>query len=383
MKKIVMAFAQSLLPHQGRYLRVYNEARTLADAGHEVTLVGWDRECRLPRKEQKDGFTIERIHLRAGFQQGPVKNLIPHTLFQILLLQRLLKKEMDVIHCFSTDTIMPGWLASRIKGSKLTLDLCEPIYYAYWDRKYSKVLNVTNWVEKTFSRKCDYVFVHNFFQLRKFEQYGVSHCEHIGSLPNRSIIVDRPQAASEGGDVVLGRIGSIYKNNGIEEMLEAFVPLSKKYPHVRLLLAGKVFDEFKEDFQRLVEPVRDRVEVVGEFHSSQLPELYRKTDIAMQLSRRTLWFQNITPTKFFEALANGVPVVTSDIGDCGELVREAECGVVVDETRVEDIVQGVGPLIEDPSLRYKMAENGLRLIKERFNWEAMGEKLVRIYDEHL
>jgi glycosyltransferase involved in cell wall biosynthesis len=102
----------------------------------------------------------------------------------------------------------------------------------------------------------------------------------------------------------------------------------------------------------------------------------------MQLSRRTVWFQNITPTKFFESLANGVPVITSDIGDCGELVRETECGVVVDETNVDDIVRGVSALIEDPSLRHRMAENGLRLIKERFNWEAMGEKLIRIYEEH-
>lgn len=378
-----MPFSMGFLPHQGRYLRVYNQARTLAHAGHEVTLVAWDRECRLPRKEQKDGFMIERIYNRAGFQLGPVKNLFRVSLFQILLLYHLLKKEMDVIHCFNLDTLIPGWLVSRIKGCRLTLDLCEPIYYAYWDQKYARVLHITDWVERTFSKKCDYVFVHNFFQLRKFEKYGVKHCEHIGSLPNRSIIVDQPQVPSEGGNVVLGRIGSIYKNNGIEEVIEAFVPLSKEYPQARLLLAGKVYDEFKEDFQRLVEPIRDRVEVVGEFPSSQLPELYRKTDISMQLSRRTVWFQNITPTKFFESLANGVPVITSDIGDCGQLVREAECGVVVDETNVEDIVRGVSALIEDPSLRYRMAENGLKLIKERFNWEAMGEKLVRIYDEDL
>ena len=380
MKKIVMPFSMSFLPHQGRYLRVYNEARTLAEAGHEVTLLAWDRECRLPREEHKDGFRIERIYNRAGFQVGPVKNLARISLFEALLVGRLLQKEVDVIHCFNLDTLIPGFLVSRIKGCKLTLDLCEPIYYAYWDARYAPVLRITEGVERTFSRKCDYVFVHNFFQLRKFEAYGVKRVEHIGSLPNRSIIVDRPKKASADGSLVLGRIGSIYKNNGIEEVIESFLPLSRTYPRLRLLLAGKVFDEFKEDFVRLVAPVRDRVEVVGEFPSSRLPDLYRRTDISMQLSRRTPWFQNITPTKFFESLANGVPVVTSEIGDCGELVRKARCGIVVDETNLDDVVRGVGTLIEDPSLRQQMAENGIRLIKDTFNWEAMGEKLVRIYD---
>jgi len=381
MKKIVMCFSMSFLPHQGRYLRVYNEARTLAEAGNDVTLLAWDRECRLPKKEQKDGFTIERIYNRAGFQRGPVKNLFRISLFELILTARLFRKKMDVIHCFNLDTLLPGLLVGKLKGSMVTLDLCEPIYYAYWDEKYSPLVKVTSWIEKTFSRFCNYVFVHNFFQMRKFNEYGVKNTEHIGSLPNRSIIVDQPREVSESGEIVLGRIGSIYKNNGIEETIEAFGALCEKFPNVRLMFAGKVYDEFKDEFSRIVAPLGDRVEVIGEFPSSRIPEMYRKIDISLQLSRRTAWFENITPTKFFESLANGVPVVTSDIGDCGELIEQAGCGVVVDETDVPDMVKGISTMIEDPSLRNKMAHNGLGLIKDRFNWEAMGEKLVRIYED--
>lgn len=381
MKKIVMPFSMSFLPHQGRYLRVYNEARTLSAAGHDVTILAWDRECKLPRIEQKEGFTVERIYNRAGFQLGPFKNFFRVSLFQVLLLNRLLRKRIDVIHCFNLDTLLPGLFAAKIKGCKTTLDLCEPVYYAYWDKKHLPFLRITNWIEKRFSKKCDYIFVHNFFQMRKFQEYGAEHLEHIGSLPNQSLIVDHPKEASGSGEVVIGRMGSIYKNNGIEETIAAFVPLSEKYPDLRLMLAGKVYDEFKDEFSRLVEPVRDRVEIIGEFPSSQLSELYSKTDISLQLARRTVWFQNITPTKFFESLANGVPVVSSDIGDCGELIRETECGMVVDETNVSEIVDAIEALVQDPSLRQKMAHNGLRLIKERFNWEAMGEKLIKIYGE--
>jgi glycosyltransferase involved in cell wall biosynthesis len=53
--------------------------------------------------------------------------------------------------------------------------------------------------------------------------------------------------------------------------------------------------------------------------------------------------------------------------------------MVVDETNVSEIVHAIETLVRDPFLRKKMAHNGLRLIKDRFNWEAMGEKLTKIY----
>ena len=378
-KKVLMLFSMSFLPHQGRYLRVRNQAKTLIDGGYPVTILAWDRDCTHPKKEIIDGIKVERIWSRAGFQRGPL-NFVNFIAFYLRVLPRLWKAEADVFHCFNLDTVFPGWLAARLKGRKAVLDLCEPVYYANWPRKYAALMSLIQHFERFFSKRFDYVLVHGSFQVEKFESYHIRTLEQIGSYPNRSLIRDRIQDRRHAdGTIVIGRIGSIYKNNGIEEMIEAFKRLLPTNPKVKLLLAGKVFQEFREDFQSLIAPIADRVEIVGSFLPSDLPRLYERIDISLQLSRRTDWFQNITPTKFFETLANGVPVVASDTGDVKQIVDDCNCGIIVDETKPESICAGLRTLIEDPGLRREMAKNGLRAIQETYNWEQMGGRLLAIY----
>jgi len=378
-KKVIMLFSMSFLPHQGRYLRVYNEARTLVADGKDVNLIAWDRNCEEPPLEVIDGIKVERIRSKSGFQRGPV-NVFGVLKFYVRLLPRLFKKNADLIHCFNLDTIIPGLIVAKFKGQKTVLDLCEPEYYAYWPQIFRPLVRIFQIFERFFSKRFDYVLVHNRYQLRKFRGYGLSTIAQIGSHPNRSLIVERvKENAGSDHTVTIGRFGSIYKNNGIEEMIDAFKELKAVFPGIGLMLAGKVFEEFQEEFEYLITPLGDSVNVSGEFSPADLPGLYDQIDISLQLLRKTQWFQNITPTKFFESLANGVPVVTSDIGDLREIIEEYRCGVIVDETDPASIFAGLKGLIEDPDLRLKMAHNALRAIREKYNWDLMGQRMLNIY----
>lgn len=378
-KKIVMLFSMSFLPYQGRYLRVYNEAKTLVEAGKEVTVIAWDRDCRSPKKEVIDNIKIERIWSRAGFQSGPL-GIFRFLAFYLRLFPRLIRSQYDVIHCFNLDTIFPGLLIARIRGKKAILDLCEPNYYSNWPRKYILLAKILQFFERILSKRFDYLLLHSYYQVRKFQSYGVGALEHIGSYPNHSLIIDKIKGQIDtDGAVVIGRIGSIYKDNGIEEMIDVFKRLKAAFTNVKLLIAGKVFDEFRDELNRLIFPLGDAIEVIGEFSPEDLIGLYGKLDISFQLSRRTDWFKDITPTKFFESLASGVPVITSDIGDLREIVKQYNCGVIVDETDPESIFLGLKRLVEDPGLRLKIAENGLRAVRDSFNWDLMGQRLLGVY----
>ena len=378
-KNVIMLFSMSFLPYQGRYLRVYNEATSLVKAGKNVTIIAWDRDCKSPRDEVIEGVKIERIWSKAGFQRGP-SNLFSVVMFYLRLFPRLFGKKFDVIHCFNLDTIFPGLFMAKVMGKKTVLDLCEPNYYTNWSSRFGFFISLLQYYERFFSRRFDYLFVHNVYQIRKFREYGVSTIEQIGSYPNSSLIKEKVNVQKGiSGKVVIGRLGSIYKNNGIEEMIDAFKRLKVVTPGIKLLLAGRVFDEYREEFNSIVLPLGDAVEIIGEFSPEDLPALYDKIDISLQLSRRTDWFKNITPTKFFETLACGVAVITSDIGDLREIIEMYNCGIVVDETSIESVYLGMKRLVEDPALRLKIAENGLKAVKERYNWNIMEQKIIKVY----
>jgi len=378
-KKIAMLFSMSFLPMQGRYLRTYNEAKTLAKNGYDVTMFAWDRDLESPETETLDGIRIERLRVPAGFQAGPIRNLPKILKFYAKATRRLWRGDFDIIHCFNVDTIIPGLLVGKLKRKRLVLDLCEPKYYSNWKPIFKPVYMMIAQFEKFFSRRFDRLFVHNRYQVDKFTKFGVKNLTQVGSYPNLDLVAGEAKARPDSESVVVGRIGSIYHDNGIEEIIEAFHLISQKHPKCKLMLAGRVFPNYQPVFEELIRPVKDNLILIGEFAPTDMPELYGRIDISINLSRRTEYFKNITPTKFFDTLAMGIPLVTSDIGGLRQIIEEHNCGVVVDETDPEDIREGVGRLIEDPDLRRTIAENGLRLARERFNWEAQAEKLLEKY----
>ena len=95
--------------------RVYSEAKSLINAGHEVTVIAWDRERLLPTEAHWDGIHI--IRLRLDFELK-IKFFVHlwHGL-RLLLWQKkafryalsLLKKDtFDAIHCHDFDTLFIG-----------------------------------------------------------------------------------------------------------------------------------------------------------------------------------------------------------------------------------------------------------------------------------
>lgn len=375
--------SMSFLPHQGRFIRIYNEAKTLVDNGFDVTLLVWDREAKHPKKEIRDGIKVERIWIKGGVEKGPLLNGIKVLWFNLLAFLNAMSRDFDIIHCFNLDTIPAGYLAAKLKRKKMVLDLCEPEYYAFWKGVFSPLVNVIRWIEKGFSKRFDYVLCHNLYQLRKFKGYGINHVEQIGTFPNNTIIVNEVGQKNNICDdyLVIGRIGTIYKDNGIEETVAAFQQLLKVYnTKVRLFLAGRVYENYHPTFQDLIGSLTDKVDIIGAFSGSEMPEFYKKIDISVILNRtNSNWFRHITPTKLFDSLAHGVPVVASDIGDVREILETYNCGIIVDETNPDEVANAINKIALDPDLRISMAQNGLKLIKEKYNWNYMAKKLLEIY----
>jgi glycosyltransferase involved in cell wall biosynthesis len=382
--KVVMLFSMSFQPYQGRYLRVYNEARTLVDSGYDVTLLAWDREGGSPEEELRDGIQIKRFHIPAGVGMGPRRNALNVGKFNRAAFRYIMKHPFDIVHCHNLDAIVMSLVAARLRRKKAVLDLCEPEYYAFWDNKFSWLLPGINELEIQLAKRFDHLFVHNLYQVQRFRSRGISSLTQVGSYPNRSMIPNKIRNSGT-EEVVIGRIGTIYENTGMEELIEAFSKLLEKQKKVgkrsscRLFLAGRVYDSFRPTFEALVSPLKEYVEVYGPFQATDLSWLYEKIDISVMIYRKTRWFRNITPTKLFDSLANGVPVVANAIGDIPMILKEGRCGLIVDESDLDSICNGIEKLTNNSSLRLEMAENAMRLARDKYTWEACEDSFLSQY----
>ncbi|MBW2322464.1 MAG: glycosyltransferase family 4 protein [Deltaproteobacteria bacterium] len=375
MKRILMLFSMSFEPYQGRYLRAFNEARTLQENGYQVTVLGWDRSGKSEPFEVRDGIRIERI-FEAAPDTTSIKSSPNFFKFAFKVLFHLRKKRFDFIHCHNLQLLPLGILLKTLKKASLIFDSCEPDYYAIYPNKLKSIVKV---VEKFMANRADAILVHNDYQFKKYRNGTHPSVTLIGSYPAKELMLETVKKSQNGEKVVIGRIGSIYHDNGIEEILAGFRSVSDQLNNVELLFAGRVFEGYKEQFKRLIKGMEKKVTVLGAFDFRDMPKLYSMIDISIIVYRRSLWFRNITPTKFFDSLSMGVPVIASDMGGLKDIVERYGCGVIVDERNPEEVAEAIKKMIENPNQRYEMAFNGLKAIKESYNWERMQERLLKVY----
>jgi polysaccharide biosynthesis protein PslH len=84
-----------------------------------------------------------------------------------------------------------------------------------------------------------------------------------------------------------------------------------------------------------------------------------------------------TSFKILEAMASGVPVVTSDLGNSIEAKENSE---IIVAGSVEDFVSKIKKILDDKKFYEEISINARRLIEEKFNWKIISQDLNRVYE---
>jgi UDP-glucose:(heptosyl)LPS alpha-1,3-glucosyltransferase len=173
------------------------------------------------------------------------------------------------------------------------------------------------------------------------------------------------------GDLLLLLVGSGFERKGVGLVLAALQQLP---PHVKLLVVGK--DKRLEYYRRFATKLglNERVHFAGG-QNDVLP-YYGTADVFVM---PTLYepFGNV----ILEALASGLPVVTSTKCGGGELVENGREGYVVDALDLTALVAAITALCE-PTHR-QAAAKAARSRAEAYTWQAMAEQFNALYSKLL
>lgn len=207
---------------------------------------------------------------------------------------------------------------------------------------------------------------------RKFKKDRV----HFSPTGFDSSLLDLP-AREENYLLYLGRLDIYMK--GLDLLLEAFSSLSPKYPHLKLVLAGR---SQKRDVRVLAQlalqnKISDRLEILTNVDEEQKKKLLSGCLFFCMPSRFEGW-----GISAMEAAACGKAVVGSDISGLREAVLQEKTGLLVRPSHPGVLSQAMLRLLEDPELRKEL---GLRA-KERareFSWDAIAREMERYYQRVL
>ena len=87
------------------------------------------------------------------------------------------------------------------------------------------------------------------------------------------------------------------------------------------------------------------------------------------------------PTKMFEYMAAGLPVLMSNFPLWERVVKESECGVVADPLNPEEIAVKIDELLNHPDVIIQMGENGLKAVQKKYNWDFEEKTLFDVYNK--
>ena len=168
-------------------------------------------------------------------------------------------------------------------------------------------------------------------------------------------------------------VGRLDRRKGLQFLLPAFEELRKKYENVRLIIVGDGF--LKEELLGVVKRYNiEDVIFVGEVENEEIPRYYAAADIFCAPSIRGETFGII----LLEAMASGVPVVTTDIEGYREVMPEAYHELLVKPERSDLLFLALVKLIRDRELRSKLSKIGLSHAGN-YDWEVIGDKVFNFY----
>jgi len=162
--------------------------------------------------------------------------------------------------------------------------------------------------------------------------------------------------------------------------IRAFAAFSKRHPNASLTIAGDgpLRGALEEMTTRL--RLEGRIHFAGFVSQSALLDLYRKSHLFLHPSEQTPdGDREGIPNSLLEAMATGLPCITTRHAGIPEAVSHLESGIMVRESDQQGIVEWLESLTCDDELRNSLGVRAARVIAEKFDLALQIEKLEEIY----
>jgi phosphatidyl-myo-inositol dimannoside synthase len=183
------------------------------------------------------------------------------------------------------------------------------------------------------------------------------------------------------GDFTILFVGRLTEDKGLADLVEALHLLDRSGAAFTALLVGSGDQE--ADLRRRVQELGldERVVFVGWVAHDDLADYYNTADVFVGPSIvGSKGWQEAVGLVFVEALATGLPVISTRTGGIPDVVDDGITGFLVDPESPEQICERLRGLIDDRSLLRAMGTRGRAAVEQRFSWESVTQRYSAIFD---
>jgi glycosyltransferase involved in cell wall biosynthesis len=181
----------------------------------------------------------------------------------------------------------------------------------------------------------------------------------------------RDELGLERDDLVVTMLAVLREGKGHDVAAAVVERLAERHPRLRLVVAGD--GPARAEVEALMAPLGERVRLAG--HRDDVMALLDASDVLLHPSSIDAF-----PTALLEAMAAGLPVVSTRVGGIPEIVEEGETGTLVDAPPdPAATAAALEPYLADPELRRRAGESARERFAERFTAVRWAERLRLVY----
>lgn len=171
-------------------------------------------------------------------------------------------------------------------------------------------------------------------------------------------------------------VGLLTPRKGVLDLIEASRSLRRQGVEHELCLVGGIPDEGPEAAEPVLAAAEGNAELLGTRAPEEMPGMYATADVFCLPS----WWEAM-PLSLLEAMAAGLPVVATDVGDVARIVSDGEDGFVVPPHAPEKLAIALRKLIEEPEAARRMGSSARGRIEANYSSVAVVQAVGDLVDE--
>ncbi len=366
MKKHIVFTVVNDLNYDQRMNRICN---SLAKAGYQVTLIGREMNHSKPLFDK----IFQQKRLRLYFAKGKLFYLE----YNLRLLWHFLWNRYDIFAAADLDTLVPHFLAAKIKGKPHIYDAHE--YFAELPEVVHRPFVKWVWktVEKWIVPRTTYAYTINQSYADLFKAQYKTHFEIIRNasfLPENEIHL--PEKTEKHEKYILYQ-GAVNIGRGVEEMIQAMPYIDDD---CQLYICGK--GDVYEKCVALVEQLNltQRVRFFGFVEPNELRNITLGATLGFTFfTKDGMSYYLSLANRFFDYFHAGIPQLCSAYPEYKRINKQYEIAVLLKDLKVENIAQEVNKLLKDKQ-RYKRLQQNCLEARKVINWQEEEKKLLAFYE---